>query len=90
MKDIDGWGFLGSFIGFILSVVFLIAIIAFFKNTDEKISIKNWNNGVCPIDGTHWVYNNSSVSNGWTTIFIVVRMVILQKPMTISLLIIER
>lgn len=69
MKDIDGWGCLGYFIGFILSVVFLIAIIAFFKSTDEKISIKNWNNGVCPIDGTHWVYNNSSVSNGWTTNF---------------------
>lgn len=41
----------------------------FFKHTGEKISIKNWNNGVCPIDGTHWVYNNSSVSNGWTTNF---------------------
>ena len=69
MKDIDGWGCLGSFIGFILSVVFMIAIIAFFKNTEEKISIKNWNNGVCPIDGAHWVYNNSSVSNGWATNF---------------------
>lgn len=62
-------GCLGTLLGLLITFVIVIGVYGFIYSSDEKVSIRNWNNGVCPIDGTHWVYNNSSVSNGWTTNF---------------------